>query len=85
MKNHVKKGDVFKGCPVSFNHTDCEEIMRALKRHPAIRDIAVASEGLRVSHAVRVKIFPYPEGAMAVWVMLTVCVQNSYRNGLLSG
>jgi hypothetical protein len=81
LKKRVAKGDVFKGCPISFNHTDSAEIMRSLKRHPAIRDIAASSEGLQVSHAVRVKIFPYPEGAMAVWVMLAVCIRNSYHSG----
>ena len=82
LKRRVGKGDIFKGCPVSFNHTNSDEIMKSLKRNPSIRDIAVATGGLKVSHGVRVKIFPYPEGAMAVWVMLTVCIQNSYTGGL---
>lgn len=65
---------------MSFNHTNIVEIMRAVKRHHVARDIAVASDGLRVTHSVRVKIFSYPEGVMAVWIMLAVCVQNSYHH-----
>lgn len=80
LKSHAGKGDVFKGCPMSFNHTNVDEIMRILKRHPAVRDIAVTSEGLRVSHAIRAKITPYPGGVLSVWVMIAVCIQNKYHS-----
>ncbi len=72
------KGDIYKGYPANFNHTNAETIMTSLKSRSSMRDIAVTSEGLKISFGVRVKIYPYPENIMSVWTMFTVRTQYSF-------
>ncbi len=84
VKSKVVKGETFKAYPTCFGHADALAITAALKLTSAVRDIiltrsegragsstVLTSEGSRL--AVRVRIFPYPEGTCACWVMLARC------------
>ncbi len=73
------KDDTFTAFAKSFNHTNADEIVAALKRDKTVRGIAMSSDGVRQLHALRIRIFPYPEGVVAVWVMVAVCAQYGFR------
>jgi len=81
IKSKVRKGETFKAYPTCFGHADPLSIQTALKLTGAVRDIALSRnqhgassatpEGTRL--AVRVRIFTYPEGTCACWVMVAAC------------
>ena len=83
IKSKVAKGECFKAYPTCFCHTDTLSITTALKHTATVKEIALArstksghsqsaalgvGEGTRL--AVRVRIFPYPEGTCSCWVMV---------------
>ena len=76
VKRYVQRGEAFRGFPTCFSHTDATAIMQSLRKTPAASDVACA-QGRSVRLAVRVKIFPYPEGILACWVMLAACMEKS--------
>ena len=71
VKLHIPVGHVFKGFPIHFGTRDAARVMAALMQHAACVDI-VETRGDAVRFGLRVKIFPYPEGVCAVWLMLAV-------------
>jgi centrosomal protein CEP76 len=75
IKRYVQRGETFKGYPTCFSHADATTIMASLRRTTASSDVALA-QGRNVRLAVRVKLFPYPEGVLACWVMLAACLEK---------
>ena len=75
IKRYVQRGECFKGYPTCFSHTDASAVMQSLRRTSASADVALA-QGRNVRLAVRVKLFPYPEGILACWVMLAACLEK---------
>ena len=81
IKSKVLKGETFKAYPTCFGHADALSITTALKLTGAVRDIVLAKSENRASSAqtegsrlaVRVRIFSYPEGTCACWVMVARC------------
>lgn len=74
VKRHVNKGECFKAYPTCHSHTHIDGIWKSLKQAVACREIMIASSNSSSTrHAVRTKIFQYPEGAMAVWIIIAVC------------
>ena len=71
IKRYVQRGESFKGFPTCFCHTEPTAIMQSLRKTAAASDVALA-QGRNARLAVRVKIFPYPEGVLACWVMIAV-------------
>ena len=75
IKRYVQRGECFRGYPTCFSHADATSIMQSLRRTSASADVALA-QGRNVRLAVRVKLFPYPEGVLACWVMLAACMEK---------
>jgi len=69
----VPSGSQFKGYPSCHAHADGRRVWQALRRSPVARDL-VASVGSGVRLAIRVKVFPYPDGCVATWAMLAAIV-----------
>jgi hypothetical protein len=88
IRGLVHRGECFKAYPTCFNHTDAQSIQHALLKTKAARDIIYAkSQGLGggksapyVPHparfGIRVRVFPYPRGLCAVWVVIATCYQG---------
>jgi centrosomal protein CEP76 len=78
VKNKVQKGETFKAYPTCFGHTDPLAISSALKLTHVVKDIVTSRSENRASSvvpeatrlALRVRIFSYPEGTCACWVMV---------------
>ena len=81
IKSKVLKGETFKAYPTCFGHADALSITTALKLTGAVKDIVLSRNDSRASSnvqhsvrlAVRVRIFAYPEGTCACWVMVAAC------------
>eukprot|EP00741_Cyanophora_paradoxa_P012378 tig00020610_g11960.t1 len=71
IKRAVPEGHTFKAFPIQFAHHSPQRAMAALLRARAAADI-LATRGDMVRFALRARVFTYPEGACAVWVMLAV-------------
>ena len=72
------KGETFENYPTCFGHTDALAISSALKLTQVVKDIVATRSENRASSimpettklGLRVRIFPYPEGTCACWVMV---------------
>ena len=81
IKSKVHKGETFKAYPTCFGHADPLSVQTALKLTGAVRDIVLSRNQHGASStipestrlAVRVRIFTYPEGTCACWVMIAAC------------
>ena len=79
VKRYVNKGECFKAYPTCFSHTDAATISSTIRQANSAKDVVFAqsthNHGDRYAtrHALRVKIIPYPKGALAVWVITAVC------------
>jgi centrosomal protein CEP76 len=69
VRHTVPSGCTFRGFPVAFNHTDAKKIFSTLLEHKVAREILV-TRGEIVAHGLRVRVALYPEGVMAVWLIL---------------
>ena len=70
VRNHVPDYYRFKALPLQFTHTDPGLIMKRIKANKVGRDILdVLSDD--VNYGLRCKVVSYPEGVMAVWVMIS--------------
>jgi hypothetical protein len=73
----VPAGAQFKGHPSCHGHADPHRIWLALRRSPVARDLVASGGGggqSKVALALRVKVFAYPDGCVATWVMLAAVV-----------
>lgn len=60
FKNYVPEGHTFKAFPIQFNHFDINKMVLSLFKNRIGYEV-ITTRGDQVNHAVRVKIFPYPE------------------------
>lgn len=60
IKNYVPEGHTFKAFPIQFNHFDINKMVLALFKSRVAYEVLTA-RGDSINHAVRVKIFTYPE------------------------
>ena len=71
LKRAVPAGHSFKGFPAQYSCVCARIIAASLLKQALPLDI-LASRGDNVRFALRVRVFPYPEGMASVWVMLAV-------------
>lgn len=76
VKHHVKRGEFFKAYPTCFPHANAKAICDTLGSTEAANDVVLVKSG-SCRLGVRVRISPYLEGIMAVWVMIAVCAENN--------
>ena len=73
VRHLVQPGYTFRAFPIAFNHLDAEVIFRTLMAQTVGAEIVRATGAAEsVHHALRVSVVLYPEGVMAVWVILAV-------------
>lgn len=76
VKRQVQAGEFFRAYPTCFPHINTAAMMTVLGRtDPALEVIHTEGRGCRFG--IRAKIFPYPNGIVAVWVMIGVCAESS--------
>merc|ERR1712046_324251 len=71
IKHVCSSDEVFRAVPVQFNHLVLSQFWPALTNRPAVR--ALLDCDARSVIGVRARIVPFPEGAVAVWVLLAKC------------
>ena len=71
IRRRVPHGHCFKGFPTCFPHLNAQRMLAALQRGDLSADV-IDTEGHHVTHALRVRVFPYAEDVAAVWVMMAV-------------
>ncbi|PRP75204.1 centrosomal protein [Planoprotostelium fungivorum] len=71
IKRVVPEGHTFLGFPLQFSHRSPRKMMVALLRSKVGVDI-LECKGDQARHALRAKVYAYPEGRNAVWIMLAV-------------
>jgi centrosomal protein CEP76 len=69
VRHTVPSGCTFRGFPVAFNHANAKKIFSTLLKHKVAQDI-LNTHGDVVAHGLRVRVALYPEGVMAVWLIL---------------
>jgi len=82
IKGHIPIGHSFKGYPTMFNHRDTDAMLHSLRGGTIPNDI-MKTRADHVYFALRVQVYPYPEGLVSVWVMLAVRFRASEWFGLL--
>lgn len=74
IKRFVHKGYSFRAYPTCFSHANVPSIASTIRQAAACKQVLYAHSAESAKSAtklgVRVKIFPYPEGIMALWVMI---------------
>ena len=65
------EGHTFKGLPLCMPHVDAGKVLSAALQVPVGKTVIDCPFDGAV-HAVRAKVFLFPEGVMACWVMLGV-------------
>ncbi|KAM9723315.1 centrosomal protein of 76 kDa isoform 4-T5 [Menidia menidia] len=68
VRRAVPDGHTFKGFPIHFLHCNARRAFAICLRSSFCEEI-VCCRGDNVRLAVRVRVFPYPENACAVWLM----------------
>jgi hypothetical protein len=76
IKRKVKSGEYFKAYPTCFCHLNHAIICRVLSETNAALDV-ILTEGRECRYGLSVKIFPYPEGILSLWIMIAVCAEKS--------
>ena len=79
IKRRVRKGEIFWAFPTCFPHIQTDAIMGFLRQSKAASEVILLGAAGSARHAVRVKVFPYPEATAAVWVMISVCYSSGGR------
>jgi hypothetical protein len=76
IRRYVPAGHCFKGFPTCFNHSNSDQIARAvLDRSTKAAADVVTSRGDYVRFGLRAKVTAYPEDMLAAWVMIAVRCQ----------
>lgn len=68
IRQAVPDGHTFKGYPIQFIHRNARKILATCMKSPVCEEI-LNCRGDHVRLALRVRVFPYPESACAVWIM----------------
>lgn len=71
IKRKVHNGEYFKAFPTCFNHLTVDIILSTLQTTNAALDV-ILTEGRECRFGVRTKIFVYPEGMLALWIIIGV-------------
>lgn len=74
VRRFVPRGHTFKGFPQHVATADAKAIADAWGRSDVARDI-VYCRAVKASLAVRVRVFPFPDGVVSVWAMLAMAYQ----------
>eukprot|EP00752_Nemacystus_decipiens_P004496 g4105.t1 len=69
VQGAVPERHCFKGYPTCFDHLSCSKMMASLLGRTVAHDI-LSSTGDHLRFALRSAVFPYPDGVLAVWLML---------------
>ena len=64
-----------QGFPVQFTHTNAEVVMAQCLHDPLCTEI-IDARGDQVLHSVHIKIVPYPDDQIAVWLLLCVTYRS---------
>jgi hypothetical protein len=75
IKRKVQSGEYFKAYPTCFSHINHAVIGRILSETNAALEI-ILTEGRECRFGLSVKLFPYPEGILSLWIMLAVCADK---------
>lgn len=76
IRRNVQEGECFKAFPTCFSHCNSAVMFAKLRRSEAAMDV-IMTAGRGCRHGLRVKIEVYPEGMVAVWLMLAVCAEKA--------
>jgi centrosomal protein CEP76 len=68
----IPEGSSFRAYPCSFTHTDARRIFAAMSRERACKDMLLLRGVDKARFAIRTRVYRYPEGRIAVWVVLGV-------------
>lgn len=71
IKRKVHSGEYFKAFPTCFNHLNFDIILSTIQTTNASLEV-ILIEGRECRFGVRVKLFPYPEGIVALWIIIGV-------------
>lgn len=69
VRRAVPVGHTFKGFPTHFTHTRASAMLSSLIRTEPSLEI-MQSRAPQVQLALRLRIFPYPDGVVSAWLML---------------
>jgi hypothetical protein len=83
LSSFAGKDDTFTAFAKSFNHFDAQKISSSLRGDKTVRGIAMSNDGVRQLHALCIRVFQYPEGIVAVWVMVAACAQKGYKSSTI--
>jgi centrosomal protein CEP76 len=70
LKSYVPKGHSFKALPMEFRHQDASKILDSILKYGLGKEIIELEDKENLKYGLRCKIYSYPEGRMAVWVVL---------------
>lgn len=73
IKRFVHKGYSFRAYPTCFSHANIPSIAATIRQAAACKQVLYvhsSSPAASTKLGVRVKIFPYPESVMALWIMV---------------
>ncbi|XP_048752411.1 centrosomal protein of 76 kDa-like [Ostrea edulis] len=68
IKQAVPDGHTFKGYPIQFSHRNARRAFATCLKSPVCEEI-INCRGDHVRLGIRVKVYPYPENALATWIM----------------
>eukprot|EP00794_Sanderia_malayensis_P018997 gene18997-20909_t len=71
IRRNVPDGHTFKGFPIQFTHVNARKAFSICLKSSVCEEI-ICCRGDHVKHAVRARVFTYPEDACAVWIMFCV-------------
>ena len=71
VKGMLGEGRSFKGFPINVTHVGEKKIINSILASPVGKELTEFS-GEDLKHALRVRVFAYPEGILSVWVMLAL-------------
>ena len=77
IRRTVPSGQSFKGFPVFYNHLNVNKIFKYLTNgsSPSAQEVLL-TKGDNLKFALRVRVYPYAEDTVAVWVMICAIYEN---------
>lgn len=69
MRRYCGAEEVLQAVPVQFNHLKVSQYWPMLSDRPTVRTL-LAAPAASTAFALRARVVPYPEGVVAVWVLL---------------
>ncbi|CBH17872.1 CEP76 C2 domain containing protein, putative [Trypanosoma equiperdum] len=75
VKGTIGDGKTFRGVPVNVTHLNSHKILAAFGESTSGREILeLSADGLTLG--IQVKVFPFPEEVLSVWVMLAAAYRS---------